>query len=108
MTDAEPKDMESAKKHRTVPIDFEENLDIHHDRKRVHIQEQILRRKSEKERASQQKQNTTQTPAYEPILAVGEHKESEEDHAGSENNNIHSDNESSSSDSDSDDSVDAR
>lgn len=68
LTDAEPKDMESAKRPRNMPIDFEENLDAHFDRKRVEIQERILRKKSEKERASQQKQNTTQTPAYEPIV----------------------------------------
>lgn len=37
LTDAEPKDMESTKRNRTVPIDFEENLDTHFDRKRVEI-----------------------------------------------------------------------
>ena len=37
LTEAEPKDLESSKKHRTIPIDFEENLDSHFERKRVEI-----------------------------------------------------------------------
>lgn len=65
----------------------------------MEIQEQILRKKGEKELASQQKQNTTQTPAYEPMPV--ELKESEE-HGGSDHNKDNSDNDSSSSDSDSD------
>lgn len=36
-TDAQPKDLESSKKVRTIPIDFEENLDLHFDRRRVEI-----------------------------------------------------------------------
>ena len=56
---AEPKDLESTKRHRAAPIDFEENLDKHFDSKRVEIKKRILRLKSEKERASQQKQNTS-------------------------------------------------
>ena len=55
LTEAEPKDIESCKKPRTVPVDFEENLDSHFDRKRLEIQERILRLKDEKEKASTQK-----------------------------------------------------
>lgn len=47
-----------------------------------------------------QKQNTTQTPAYEPILP--EIKESDEENAASDPHHKQSDKESSSSDSDSD------
>lgn len=52
LTEAEPKDIESSKKSRTVPINFEENFDSHFDRKRLEIQERILRLKDEKEKAS--------------------------------------------------------
>jgi len=36
-TEAEVRDWEALKKPRSVPVDFEENLDIHFDRKRVQI-----------------------------------------------------------------------
>ena len=52
-TEAEPRDLESVKNQRNIPVDFEENLDKHFDKKRFEIQASILRRKTEKERASQ-------------------------------------------------------
>ena len=33
----EPKDLETRQKPRTQPVDFEENLDKHFDRKRIEI-----------------------------------------------------------------------
>ena len=45
--------MESVKRARTAPIDFEENFDKRFDLKRVEIKERILRLKAEKERATQ-------------------------------------------------------
>lgn len=47
--------------------DFEENLDIHFDRKRIELQAEILRKKEKKERASQQNIRPSTTTAYEPI-----------------------------------------
>ena len=53
LTSAEPKDLESRQKPQTQPIDFDENLDFHFNKKRIEIQERILRCKNEKERMSQ-------------------------------------------------------
>ena len=93
--------MDRSGKSRTV-VDIQENLDDVYNSKRYEIQANILRRKTEKERASIQKQSTTQTPAYEPIIP-DMNKDSDEEHVGeSDPHNKQSDKESSSSDSDSD------
>lgn len=61
----------------------------------------ILWKKQLRDQASSQTKNTTQTPAYEPIVPQDQ-KESESNHGGSDHNQNPSDNDSSSSDSDSD------
>ena len=50
--DIEFKDTETIKVQKDGPIDFEENFDVHFDRKRIEIQERILRQKEKKEKVN--------------------------------------------------------
>ena len=66
--DIEFKDTESVKVPKDGPIEFEENFDVHFDRKRIEIQERILRMKEKKEKSNMQNQKPLTTTAYEPCL----------------------------------------
>ena len=68
MNDVEFKDTEPVKIAKDGPLEFEENFDTHFDRKRIEIQERILRMKEKKEKSNQQNQKLPTTTAYEPCL----------------------------------------
>lgn len=91
-------------------FEFEENLDVHFERKRIELQAEILGKKDRKERASQQNIRPSTTTAYEPIQLtkiVTDRKDSDEEmntrrlqeNRTSEHEYAHSSSESDSSDS---------
>ena len=105
MNDVEFKDTESVKIVKDGPLEFEENFDTHFNRRRIEIQERILRMKEKKEKNNQQNQKPLTTTAYEPCpinsKPPGENSDQENRH-GERSNSSNADDDTSSSDTDSD------